>query len=439
MQIFLSTLFVLILVSCSDKKQKSIDELELKMNDIAEQYAKLVLEIGLYNPDYVDAYYGPAEWKPDESSKQEIDTALTKSLNSKADDLLDKLEALKVYQATELETLRYRFLSKQLLSVKGMIFIISGGTFPFDREAQILYDAEPPNFTTEHFKKIIDELDNIVPGSGSLSKRLNEYKNRFIISPEKLDTVFTTAMNECRRRTLNHITLPEEENFNVKYVKDKPWGAYNWYKGNSFSIIEVNTDLPIQIEKAVDLAAHEGYPGHHVFNALLEKNFVKEKGWMEFSIYPLYSPVSLIAEGTANYGIKVVFPGDERVKFEREVLFPLAGLNPVEVDLYFHILELIEDLDYAGNEAARNYLNGNWTRNEAVEFLETYQLLSIERAEKKLDFIDYYRTYVINYNLGEDIIKNHIEKNGGSADNHERRWEVFEKLLITPQTPSGLK
>jgi len=120
-------------------------------------------------------------------------------------------------------------------------------------------------------------------------------------------------------------------------------------------------------------------------------------------------------------------------------LFPLAGLNPVEVDLYFHILELIEDLDYAGNEAARNYLNGNWNRNEAVEFLETYQLLSIERAEKKLDFIDYYRTYVINYNLGEDIIKNYIEKNGGSADNHERRWEVFEQLLITPQTPSGLK
>ncbi len=409
------------------------------MNDIAEQYVKLVLEIGLYKPDYVDAYYGPAEWKPDKSSKQEIDTKLTESLNSKADDLLNKLEALKVYQATELETLRYRFLSKQLLSVKGMIFIISGGTFPFDREAQILYDAEPPHYDKKHFQNIINELDNIVPGSGRLSKRLNEFKNRFIIPPDKLDTVFTAAINECRRRTLKHITLPKEENFEIKYVKDKPWGAYNLYKGNSFSIIEVNTDLPIQIEKAVDLAAHEGYPGHHVFNTLLEKNFIKEKGWMEFSIYPLYSPVSLIAEGTANYGIKVVFPGDERVKFEREALFPLAGLNPVEVDLYFHILELIEDLDYAGNEAARNYLNGNWNRNEAVEFLETYQLLSIERAEKKLDFIDYYRTYVINYNLGEDIIKNYIEKNGGSADNHERRWEVFEQLLITPQTPSGLK
>lgn len=230
MRIFLSTLLILILFSCSDKKKKSINDLEFKMNEIAEQYVKLVLEIGLYKPDYVDAYYRPAEWKPDEFSKQEIDTTLTKTLNSKADDLLNKLEALKVYQATELETLRYRFLSKQLLSVKGVIFIISGGTFLFDREAQILYDAEPPNFSNEHFQMIIDELDNIVPGSGSLSKRLNEFRNRFIIPHEKLDTVFNTAINECRRRTLKHITLPEGENFEVKFVKDKSWGAYNWYK-----------------------------------------------------------------------------------------------------------------------------------------------------------------------------------------------------------------
>ncbi len=439
MRIFLLTLLILILFSCSDKKKKSINDLEFKMNEIAEQYVKLVLEIGLYKPDYVDAYYGPAEWKPDEFSKQEIDTTLTKTLNSKADDLLNKLEALKVYQATELETLRYRFLSKQLLSVKGVIFIISGGTFLFDREAQILYDAEPPNFSNEHFQMIIDELDNIVPGSGSLSKRLNEFRNRFIIPHEKLDTVFNTAINECRRRTLKHITLPEGENFEVKFVKDKSWGAYNWYKGSSFSIIEVNTDLPVQIEKAVDLAAHEGYPGHHVFNALIEKNFVKEKGWVEFSVYPLYSPISFIAEGTANYGIKVVFPGDERIKFEKDVLFPLVGLNPDEADLYYHILELMEDLTYAGNEAARNYLDGNWSRDKSIMYLEKYEFFTKQKAAKRLDFIDQYRSYVINYNLGEDMVKNYIEINGGTADNPERRWVLFEQLLSTPQTPSGLK
>jgi hypothetical protein len=437
--LFSVLLILLFFTACNNQKKTSTSELEFKMNEIAEQYVKLVLEIGLYKPDYVDAYYGPAEWKPDESSKQEIDSTLINSLNRKVDELLNKLQALKDYQATELETLRFRFLSKQLLSVKGMIFIISGGTFPFDMEAKVLYDVQPPHYDKEHFQKIINNLDKIVPGNGSLSQRLNDFKDQFVIPPDKLDTVFTTAINECRRKTLQHIQLPNEENFTVEYVKDKPWGAYNWYKGNSFSLIQVNTDLPIQIDRAIDLAAHEGYPGHHVFNAIMEKNFVKDNGWMEFSVYPLYSPVSLIAEGTANYGIKVVFPGNDRIKFEKDVLFPLAGLNPDKADLYYHILELLEDLNYAGNEAARNYLDGNWTRGESITYLETYELYSKQKAAKRLDFVDQYRSYVINYNVGEDMVKSYIEKNGGTADDPNRRWVLFEQLLSTPQTPSGLQ
>ena len=37
----------------------------------------------------------------------------------------------------------------------------------------------------------------------------------------------------------------------------------------------MNTDLPIYIDRAIDLACHEGYPGHHVYNVLLEKNLVR--------------------------------------------------------------------------------------------------------------------------------------------------------------------
>ena len=58
MRNFLSILLVVILFSCSDNKQKSISELEFMMNQIAEQYVKLVLEIDLYKPGYFDAYYG---------------------------------------------------------------------------------------------------------------------------------------------------------------------------------------------------------------------------------------------------------------------------------------------------------------------------------------------------------------------------------------------
>ena len=430
---------ILFLAACSEKKDKFIpDDLELKMNTIADDYVKLVLNIGQYDSDFVDAYYGPKEWRANLKSNLQLDSAAYKNLLTTTDELLNDLEALGKYKATELETLRFRYLYKQLLACKTKIFMLNGILLPFDEETKALYDATAPAHNNEFFQSAINELDKILPGNGDVAKRLNDFKMKFVIPTDKLKDVFNAAITECRTKTLNHINLPEGETFTVEYVKNKPWGAYNWYKGNFYSVIQVNTDLPIFIDRAIDLAAHEGYPGHHVYNVLLESNLVDKRGWKEFTVYALFTPQSLIAEGTANYGIEMVFPGDERIKFEKDVLFPLAGLNPNEADLYYKVLELQTKFNYAGNEAARNYLNGNWTREQTVAWLQKYSLRTKESADKYVSFIEKYRGYVINYNLGMDIVKNYIERNGGTVNNPSKRWELFEYLLSTPQTPSGL-
>jgi hypothetical protein len=428
----------LFLSKCSTKDQSGeTSELETKMNTVAEKYVKLVLEIGQYDPGYVDAYYGPAEWKPGNSQTLKMDSTSSTFLNNKVDVLLEDLESLGKFKATEIERLRFRFLYKQLLSIKGYVTMLTGGNFGFDREAEILYDANPPHYDDHHFQNIIDEIDKLLPGKGSITERWNNYRNQFIIPKEKLDKAFTAAIDECRKRTLQYIQLPSGENFKVEYVNNQPWGAYNWYKGNSFSVIQVNTDLPIYIDRAIDLASHEGYPGHHVFNTLLENELVKKRGWVEYSVYPLYSPTSLLAEGTANFGIEMIFPGNSAEKFEREILFPLAGLDSSEADLYYKIRTLVNKLDYATNEAARNYLDGKWDKSTTVEFLQNFKLVTKERAEKNFQFIEHYRSYVINYNLGKDLVSEYVKKN--SDNDNYKRWELFKTLLTTPQTPSGLK
>ena len=181
--------------------------------------------------------------------------------------------------------------------------------------------------------------------------------------------MFDAAIAECRRRTSQHIDLPEGEGFVVEYVTDKPWSGYNWYQGDAQSVIQINTDQPSRVASAVNLGCHEGYPGHHTYNALLEKNLVDDKGWLEVSLYPLFSPQSLIAEGSGNYGIELAFPGEARTEFEKNVLFPLAGLDPASADDYYRLLELQSQLSYSGNEIARSYLNGNIDRNEAIQRL----------------------------------------------------------------------
>ena len=291
--------------------------------------------------------------------------------------------------------------------------MLSGTQLTFDEESKALYDAVAPEHPASYFNEVLRELEPLLPGSGSLIDRYDRFRNDFVIPTDRLAAVFDRAIEECRSRTLKHVELPATETFKVEYVTGKSWSGYNWYQGNYHSLIQVNTDLPIYIDRAVDLACHEGYPGHHVYNVLLEKHLVRDRGWIEFTAYPLFSPQSLIAEGTANYGIEVAFPGEERTAFERDVLFPLAGLQPARAATYYRVQALADKLAYAGNEAARGYLNGRMDRAQAASWLVEYAMMSPPRAEQRTRFIDQYRSYVINYNLGKDLVKDYIESRAG--------------------------
>jgi len=40
------------------------------MNSLAEQYVRLVLAVGQHDADYVDAYYGPPEWRKEAEAQK---------------------------------------------------------------------------------------------------------------------------------------------------------------------------------------------------------------------------------------------------------------------------------------------------------------------------------------------------------------------------------
>ena len=404
------------------------------MNDVAERYVKLVLALGQHDKDYVDAYYGPAEWKQQaESGKVALE-----DLGHQAKSLLDTVAAI-AEPADEMGKLRRHYLQRQLSALAARVRMLRGERLSFDEESRALYDAVAPTLPESHFQKIVDQLDKEFPGSGSLIARFERFRGQFVVPPAKLDEVFRAAIQGCRERTTKHVTLPEGERFTVEYVTNKSWSGYNWYQGNFRSLIQVNTDLPIYIDRAVDLACHEGYPGHHVYNALLERHLVRDRGWIEFSVYPLFSPQSLIAEGTANYGIEVAFPGPARTAFEKSVLFPVAGLDPARADEYYRVMGLVDQLAYAGNEAARRYLNGEIDRGAAAAWLERFALMPKDRAAQRVRFFDQYRSYVINYNLGKDLVRRFVEKQAGPGASESRRWSEFEKLLSSPRLPSTLQ
>ena len=408
----------------------NVNQTEPTLDSISEKYVRLALAVGVHDNDYVDAYYGSPKLR-EEVEKEKLSY---QQIQTEANDAIAQIDRVKV-PSGEMEKLRHEYLKKQLQSLVVFVQIRMGKKLTFDEESKALYDAVSPHFSEDHFANLLEELNTALPGKGDLSARFEAYMKDFVIPKEKLDTVFQIALKECRKRTLKYISLPPDESFKVEYVTNKPWGGYNWYQGNFRSVIQVNTDLPIYVDRAVDLAGHEGYPGHHVYNVLLEQELRRKRNWNEFSLYPLFSPQSLIAEGSANYGVEVLFPGEERVKFEETVIFPASGLDPSKASQFFKIQKIVSKLSYAGNEAARHFLDHEWNEEQSLKWLQKYSLYSRDRAMKRLDFIRKYRSYVINYNLGRDLVAKHIES---IAKSDQERWSELAKMLGSPILPGSL-
>ena len=396
----------------------------------AERYVRLGLAFGEYDPDYVDAYYGPPEWRADARQR----TLSLDALEIEAEQLEQAIDA--VTPKSDVEAERRMYLLGQLRAMHTRMQMAAGEELPFDVESERLFDAVAPSHDARYFETLLQELDGVLPGKGNVNERYLAYRKRFIISPERVAAVFDEAVAGCRERSAKHIALPGAESFTIEYVKNKPWSGYNWYQGDFRSLIQVNTDLPIYIDRALDLACHEGYPGHHVYNVLLEQHMVRERHWLEFTLNPLYGPQSLISEGSANYGIDLTFPGDERWQWERDHLFALAGLDPAEAEKFYRVSGVAKKLSYAGNEAARAYLSGSMTAEEAARWLEHYALMSPEHARQRVSFIQKYRSYVINYNLGEDLVKAYVESRAHDAG---ARWQAFSQLLTEPHMPAQLR
>ncbi len=401
------------------------------LDPIAEAYVHLSLEIGEHESGYIDAYYGPDEW----AQQAKRAPRPLPGLRAAAEALQQQLAKVDDAQLAPLEVRRKHLLAAQLTAARTRMAMLAGEKLDFEHEAEGLYALRPQLKPLSDYDPALQRLEALFPGEGPLWQRVDAFASSTAIPADKLRAVMHASIEECKRRTLQHIALPAEEKFSLELVTGQPWSGYNWYKGNATSVIQINTDLPVLMSRAVDLGCHEGYPGHHVLNMLLEQRLSKQRGWIEFTVYPLYSPMSLIAEGSANFGIELAFPGAEKQVFEHDVLYPLAGLDAALAARDAQLQQARSELAGARLTIARDYLDGRIDRAQAILLAQKYQLVSPQRAEQSITFTDRYRSYVINYGLGLDLVRDYVDDAGTTL---QTRWAAMERILSEPTLPADL-
>src|SRR5438046_4776708 len=162
------------------------------MNTVAERYVHLVLALGEHDPDYVDAFYGPAEWK----TQAEKENKSLNVIGAETAELMQKLTVERTAAPSvessdagnsgdEMLKLRREYLQKQISALAARVRMLKGEKLKFDDESRALYDAVAPTYRQSgsdpdsHFDQIIAELEKKIPGTRPLLERYEKWRKPF--------------------------------------------------------------------------------------------------------------------------------------------------------------------------------------------------------------------------------------------------------------------
>ena len=142
---------------------------------VAEEYVKLVLALGQHDADYVDAYYGPPEWK---TGRRNIEARPGSLIARRAPHESRRGAGRVERQPARRDAAPAAAVPRAaaLGAVRPACECSKGERLSFDEESRALYDAVAPTHPESHFQEILDRLEKRFPGNGPLVERYEAFR-----------------------------------------------------------------------------------------------------------------------------------------------------------------------------------------------------------------------------------------------------------------------
>jgi hypothetical protein len=390
-----------------------------------EEYVRIALALDEHLPGYVDSYFGPSEWA---QAARQVGKLPLPILTQRVDQL-----ATKVSHVNGWDPQRKDFLAHQISAMQMSLRLLAGENVSLAEEAQALYDIQPVWKDEAYFIEYQKWLDEILPKGGSLKERLENWQTSLEIPVEKareLLPFITTTLRELAHRKFR---LPEDESFVVEFVSNQPWMAYNRYLGDYKSRIEINADLPMQVNGLVVTMAHEGYPGHHTELCMKEAKLIRQMDYQEHVLTLINSPWCVIAEGIATSALETLLTDRELEDLYREEILPRAEMTHIDIKTMMEITHAERKVRNLWGNAAFMLHDQKKSTDEIVAYLQKYELSTEKEANRAIQFMSgpLDRSYIFTYTAGYDL----LDELFSLAD----RDKYFARLLDEPVTPSQIR
>jgi hypothetical protein len=364
------------------------------LDAIAERYVRAALKLSQHDPSLVEQWRGPESWNPGPRRpvaelEDEVD-ALHDHIRTAASDISSAVEYARVqYLAGQIRGLRYA-IGRQL-----------GRAATIDDQAREEFGVALPPFDRAAIQHVHQQLERALPGDQPLAERVATLRKAITVPRERRLAVLTKAVDACRAAMPGSLSLPAGERVELVFKSGLGWDAFARYQGQHRTDIEINDDGELDVSRAVRLACHEAYPGHHVQHLLIDRLF-GERQHPELLLTPGFGPHLLWSEGAAEAGADLALPRDERAALYRTTLFPIAELDASRIEQLVQVEDLLNDLLPVVTDVARQYLANELSQEKAVERLTHEALVANPRGT--LAFIEQRRARALVYGEGRRIV-----------------------------------
>jgi hypothetical protein len=364
------------------------------LDTIAEGYVRVALQLAQHNPDLVESWRGADAWRP---GPRVPVAGLLRTVEGLQANLGDAPPA----NASRDDRGRHQYLRVQLRALHFAAERQLGRAASIDEQLREEFGLEPEPFDGARMRSLRAELERVLPGTAPLAVRVAALRRRTIVPVDRRAAVIEAAITACRRATAAVIPLPPDEGVRIQWQPGLAWDGFTRYEGRHRSEIQINDDAPLDVVRAWRLACHEGYPGHHVQQVLIDVMFTNRHR-PELQLTPAFGPHLLMAEGAAEIGADLAVSDDQRVSWYRDVLFPAAGLNAADVPALVRVETLLADLLPEVTDVARQYLAGAITQEAAIDRLTSGALVA--NPDGTLAFIERRRARALVYSEGRRAV-----------------------------------
>jgi hypothetical protein len=363
------------------------------LDSVAERYVRAALKLSQHDPSLVEQWRGPESWNPGPRRpvaelQQEVE-ALHHHIELAASDISSAVEYARVhYLLGQIRALRFA-VERQL-----------GREASIDEQARDEFDVAFAPLDRAAVDRVHQQLQQTLPGSSSLADRVRALRRSTTIPRERRLAVLTKAIEACKARVPAEVGLPRGESIDLVFKTGMTFDAFARYQGQQRTDIEINDDSELDVSRAVRLACHEGYPGHHVQHLLIDRLFA-DRQWPELLLTPGFGPHLLATEGAAEAGAEVALSASERAALYR-TLFAIAELDAAPLDQLLRTEDLLTELLPVVTDVARQYLATSITQQQAIERLTNEALIANPQA--LLAFIEQRRARALVYGEGRRVV-----------------------------------